>query len=149
MSDLSNSFERSAMLAKLELEKSELLDGKIGSVSALLNDYRDARLQELVDLLAAEETWLRGKNWRARTGTGRFCTVGEQPGGGINLVCERADGERQTRSEIIVEFRYDQVFYQVYLSDVEEQSRQSFFFVQEVLARIGELIFEQEQIFGI
>jgi hypothetical protein len=150
MRHLSNSFERSASLAKLELEKSELLDGKIGSVSALLNDYRDARLQELAKALTAEEEWLSKKSWYARsTATGRSLTASDELPMGIMLVYEGADENRRRGPEIIILFPYDQTMYQIYMSDAEERTQQNFFFVQEVSARVGELIFEQEQIAGI
>ena len=146
MGKLSDSYQRQVRLAELERQRSELL-AESTYLEDLEEQYRSARIQELTLLLLSENEWLEEKNWRCHNAsTGRELSGGDRNDGcGVILHYLGGAETRRKASSVVVEFPYETKMYRVDL-DGKEDDAQQFFFAKEVVARIGELIFEREQL---
>jgi hypothetical protein len=144
---MSNVYEASIKLAQLELERQKLLARKVFPTSDLEEQYRSARIQELTDLLLAEEDWLASLGWRCVNGsTGRELKLGERNDGcGVVLCYEDQNHWASRRPSICIDFPYEQKEYRVFIDTKEDEVR-TFFFPQEAACRVAELIFECDQL---
>ena len=143
---LSEVYDASLRLAELDLDRSKLLAERTRSLDGLEDCYRAARIQELTGLLLGESDGLAAKNWRCHNGsTGRELNVGDwNDGCGVILHYFVTEEWRRKKLSIYVDFPCEQKMYRVYQDEKEDEAQQ-FFFAQEVVVRIGELIFECDQ----
>ena len=145
--NLAEAYERSVLLQNLEAERSKILNQKAGLLGGLLDRYRVSKLEELKLALFSEADWLAEHDWRAVDQSARDLNLGKEPIGIGFLICYAGKEERhRKRPAICVDFPFEQSMYRVFLDEKETETQQKFLFAKKVVVRIGELIFECDQL---
>jgi hypothetical protein len=139
---LSDAYEKSALLAEFEQERSRVSKQKARALSDLWECYRDARLEDLKSSLLMETDWLSQRNWCVKDESGRILDIDLPVGTGFQVYFAGEEKHQVGRSVILVDLPFDQPMYRVFLSGNEEKTQRLFFSAKEVISRIGELMFD-------